>query len=732
MLSVTKRIRNISQPNNGYVPKNLFTVKEYDDYYEVQNIKPALAAIQGLAVDYLTRFILSGDKNKAFDISIKGAKRLDEIYAKDIEYKKILKLLNEVTGLDRKSIINTCKIVSYDSACRADIKSYQSSDNIEFDEILFSNVSILVRRCLAFLIEVGPVISNGFTFEGGYTQLVSSGDGDYLTKDTLIDIKVSKKEQFSNKWSLQLLMYYLLGIHSIHTEFMNIDKLCIFNPYKNQSYICNIADISDESKYKVSCDVLGYKMAVSCNQRDKQFNEYKDYSTWRQVIGSDDEAIEKFLTYNFSQTNFKIENYTDGIFDISVEDYWTYLLTTFKDASLRPIFKNTKSVKLIKHNGYYMFISVSPKEKYSLLHGARLHNIEHSLEYYYKNIERYALAVINQFSRYWDVLRKISRQVQQLEPTEKHLKKKYSEYLRDEGTIGCSKDSYLSYNEWYKNEGEKYKLSGRIHGCIIDIDTWNHIYVNPYDGKIVPYNAVSKFDKKVYKNMQSLLLAQRPEILPAFSNLLESNKKNKAFLIQDKKEINSLFISKDNTISKKYEMVYEYDMYKISDMLKPLQNIYDIKLVQIWYDEILTKNKILLDDKYYMKSKQSNKKQNYIGQAKVQKNGMPAIVIRYGGCKDVDIRFEDGTIVEHISIAKWRNGTIKHPDTIKKYSEKSSIQRKPIKNKYIGLTKKMNCGLSATIIDYKNCKNVTIQFEDGLVKSGVRSDHFMEGKVRHI
>ena len=50
-----------------------------------------------------------------------------------------------------------------------------------------------------------------FTFEGGYTNIVSSGDGDYLTEDTLWDFKVSKEEPKS-KYTLQLLMYYIMGV----------------------------------------------------------------------------------------------------------------------------------------------------------------------------------------------------------------------------------------------------------------------------------------------------------------------------------------------------------------------------------------------------------------------------------------------------------------------------------------------------------------------------------------
>ena len=39
---------------------------------------------------------------------------------------------------------------------------------------------------------------SGFTFDGAYTNVIGSGDGDYLTKDTLWELKVSKNE-LSNK-----------------------------------------------------------------------------------------------------------------------------------------------------------------------------------------------------------------------------------------------------------------------------------------------------------------------------------------------------------------------------------------------------------------------------------------------------------------------------------------------------------------------------------------------------
>ena len=66
------------------------------------------------------------------------------------------------------------------------------------------------------------------TFEGGYTHTVNAGDGDFMTADTLWDFKVSKKKPTKDH-TLQLIMYWRMGLHSIHPEYKNVRYLGIVN-----------------------------------------------------------------------------------------------------------------------------------------------------------------------------------------------------------------------------------------------------------------------------------------------------------------------------------------------------------------------------------------------------------------------------------------------------------------------------------------------------------------------
>ena len=70
--TVTQRIRAIQQPARGYIPVFALSVKQYRDNFSL-NIKENIPAnYVGLAVDYLTRFRVTGNLQEAFDISLLG------------------------------------------------------------------------------------------------------------------------------------------------------------------------------------------------------------------------------------------------------------------------------------------------------------------------------------------------------------------------------------------------------------------------------------------------------------------------------------------------------------------------------------------------------------------------------------------------------------------------------------------------------------------------------------
>jgi hypothetical protein len=253
MVSVTQRIQQIKQPRGGYLNlKDFNTIKLNDkkSLFENENIHSSLV---GLAVDYLSRFINGTDKRRAFHISLQGAMLIDH---KEID--KSFDLLNLIVGLDDASIINACKLVGYDVCFRADSYFFKPIEDINPNSETIFNIRTMVHRCETFFKEYGPVIKDGMTFEGAYTHLVDTGDADFLTKDTLWDIKVSKFEP-KPKHTLQLLMYFLMAKKTKEKVYKNVYKIGFFNPRLNQIFCLDTTTIDKEIIDTVKREVIGYK-----------------------------------------------------------------------------------------------------------------------------------------------------------------------------------------------------------------------------------------------------------------------------------------------------------------------------------------------------------------------------------------------------------------------------------------------------------------------------------------
>ncbi len=248
-MTVTGRAKSYAQPYGGFIPPSSLTRIQFEDG-AVLGPENVYATIVGTAVDYLTRYMLGEPVEEAFQISLLGAMRAGC-------FEEVQDFSCNITGLDDDSITAACIIVMFDSYYRAGVAPSQNPFELRADESTRANIRTMVQRGLSFFEKYGPITDSAPRFPGGYTTIVTNGDGDFLTKDTLWDFKVSKNKP-TKQHTLQLAMYYLMGKHSSNVHFETIDKIGIFNPRLNMAFIRNMSDVSEEIIRTIEKDVIGY------------------------------------------------------------------------------------------------------------------------------------------------------------------------------------------------------------------------------------------------------------------------------------------------------------------------------------------------------------------------------------------------------------------------------------------------------------------------------------------
>lgn len=259
-VSVTRRVSQVKQPRGGYVNPRLMDVRRLgaglDALGPSESVHPSLV---GLAVDYLTRFAEGSPAADAFAISMRGAALCDAANGVvGVAEAEARELLGRIRGLDDASVEAALKLVGNDAAFRQGVEHRVPPASIAPDSGTIGNVREMVGRSASFFDAYGPAVLDGFTLEGGYTGLVTSGDGDFLTKDAVWDFKVSK-HPVKKEHTLQLLMYWRMGLRSVHPEFSGVKRLEIYNPRRNEVSTIEIASIPAEVVEEVEREVIGYR-----------------------------------------------------------------------------------------------------------------------------------------------------------------------------------------------------------------------------------------------------------------------------------------------------------------------------------------------------------------------------------------------------------------------------------------------------------------------------------------
>ena len=134
---------------------------------------------------------------------------------------------------------------------------------------------------------------------------------------------------------------------------------------------------------------------------------------------------------------------------------------------------------MLKKNGYYCFIHKNKQGLLSILHGGTLKRFEHKgIQYYYEHMN-FVIAAIK-----------------------------------------TPMDKYTAFQEKISDTIKKIGGVGRIHGCMIDINFVNHVYVNPIDLTIMGYWASDMIQKVVYPNIHSLLEEECPLLYANYQKLI--------------------------------------------------------------------------------------------------------------------------------------------------------------------------------------------------------------------
>ena len=291
------------------------------------------------------------------------------------------------------------------------------------------------------------------------------------------------------------------------------DKLCSCVPQRNVIIFTHMP----KKDWSENANCHKKFIYVSGHTHKNEFYDDGDYRIYadNQVGYHTQSFAAKFF---YARKDYDIfERYADGIYTITRDQYKEFhvgkiIPLTFE----RPFYK----LFMLKKVGTYMFIMQYENGNLYILNGGAIKRLPiNSLEYYFNNMDK----VIER------------------------LKNPLNEYTQYQKKIAASIKSFGG--------------SGNIHGAIIDIDYYNHIYVNPYDLKITSYWAMSMTHKIVYPSITALLQDKNPSLLLKFNKLSE-NDQNKNLIIKSPSAIMHT------------EFYPDTDIYKASNIINKMQKLY--------------------------------------------------------------------------------------------------------------------------------------------------------------
>ena len=230
------------------------------------------------------------------------------------------------------------------------------------------------------------------------------------------------------------------------------------------------------------------------------------------------------------------DGYKDGVYKITSEEYREfYYGKGIPDVEC----KYPGILYMLKKKENYMFLLETNSSLCLMVGGSRKKLQNSDLDYYYENMDVYAYKIRELIKPYQSAIESISRSIRKIGGT------------------------------------------GYIHGCIVDISFFSHVYLNPYDGKVTSYWAESIIGRSVYPDVQSLLIDKEPDMAKKYQ--LSVNEGEIASLVATSQ--------KNYKVAKVPKWVLGTEIYRESRIMKSLQYVWHQNVIRIWNDDVLTGRK---------------------------------------------------------------------------------------------------------------------------------------------
>ena len=241
------------------------------------------------------------------------------------------------------------------------------------------------------------------------------------------------------------------------------------------------------------------------------------------------------------------DKWEDGIHAITSLQYREF----YRNRGETMEFRRAGTPYVAKRAGVYMFF-LQDGQKFYRLEGGRIYSIDHPIAWYFENMARYAERVRAALAPYQKALRMIA-------------------------------DEVKSFGGW-----------GTRHGCIVDIDFYNHIYLNPFDGAITPYFAEDMDNRMVFDSVKQLL-EESLTLESLASEVLESvDSRNMLLRYDARNKAGELDLLSSGNIAARSESAIVPEqfldrktMYEPSRIMRSIQYLFDDDVIRIWRDSVL-------------------------------------------------------------------------------------------------------------------------------------------------